>query len=381
MFKIIYIFLYFQSALSYEQVCVLLYEIRGILKEDNLVKEADSLIENINDLPKQSAELVKKTESYKTKDNALTEAIKANDLFSVKCLVYEGGDINKRNSDGNNALHIAAIAKQLGIYVWLGHRNGSEITATNNKGETSMDIAIKNKMCDKDSIEWMIKNVVSDMDSEGNTILHNAAQNATLETVNCILKHGMEKAITKNKDDYNALHYAAIGGNDEIMKVLLENYGNNSVNIRNKEGETPMHLAAIGGHLECAKLLVNKGADFLKIPNYEGYTALQEAVHRANSVADFLIDEAPKRNLTVNYVDLSSTSSSNTDIDIQDLDGNTALHSAAQNGTLSLVKKLVEVAKADVFVKNNKGENPIDLAKLNTAHPDVYEWLSERVGE
>ena len=88
------------------------------------------------------------------------------------------------------------------------------------------------------------------------------------------------------------LHYPAANGNVEIVQYLLEHLtpsesgGENAitvdksapqlVNHRNVSGNTPLHWAAINGHLELVKVLVKAGAD-AGVRNEAGRDAVVEA--------------------------------------------------------------------------------------------------------
>ena len=60
----------------------------------------------------------------------------------------------------------------------------------------------------------------------------------------------------------------------------------------------------------------------------------------------------------------------------RNLRGETALHIAAKNGQLEIVKYLMDQKTIDKEPKNNKGETPLDLAKEN-GHGDIVEFMGE----
>ena len=58
----------------------------------------------------------------------------------------------------------------------------------------------------------------------------------------------------------------------------------------------------------------------------------------------------------------------------RNLRGETALHIAAKNGQLEIVKYLMDQKTIDKEPKNNRGETPSDLAKEN-GHEDIVEFM------
>jgi uncharacterized protein len=74
---------------------------------------------------------------------------------------------------------------------------------------------------------------------------------------------------------WNPLLYAATGGKDEVV-ALLVNAGAN-VNTRSDNGSTPLMMAVRGGHLSTAKLLLDRGAN-PNLKNERGQTALMWAM-------------------------------------------------------------------------------------------------------
>ena len=54
------------------------------------------------------------------------------------------------------------------------------------------------------------------------------------------------------------LHYAACGGHEAVVSVLISNGAN--VEEHNENGHTPLMEAASAGHVGVAKILLNAGA-------------------------------------------------------------------------------------------------------------------------
>jgi ankyrin repeat protein len=76
---------------------------------------------------------------------------------------------------------------------------------------------------------------------------------------------------------WNPLLYAATGGKDEVVKLLLDLGAN--INAVSDNGTTPLMMAVRGGHKSTVKLLLDRGAN-PNMKNERGETALTWAMDR-----------------------------------------------------------------------------------------------------
>ena len=77
----------------------------------------------------------------------------------------------------------------------------------------------------------------------------------------------------------NILHYAALTGNLNRVKLLIERGAD--VNAEDKNGLTVLHFAAKSGNLKLVKWLVEKGLD-VNSKNVHGGTILHDAARSGN---------------------------------------------------------------------------------------------------
>uniref|UniRef100_A0A182JQD4 VPS9 domain-containing protein n=1 Tax=Anopheles christyi TaxID=43041 RepID=A0A182JQD4_9DIPT len=128
-----------------------------------------------------------------------------------------------------------------------------------------------------------------------------------------------------NGEGYTALHVAAMHGNVEMVRVLLDHKVNPT--IRLKSGATALHLATRERRLRIVRMLL-------------GHCTATDIV------------------------------------DLKDSRGDTPLHYAVEQNNLQLVQMLLE-AKADRSIRNLQGKRPIDIAK-NNLYFNVVNLLEQR---
>ncbi|XP_035904200.1 ankyrin repeat domain-containing protein 27-like [Anopheles stephensi] len=128
-----------------------------------------------------------------------------------------------------------------------------------------------------------------------------------------------------NGEGYTALHVAAMHGNVDMVRVLLERKVNPT--IRLKSGATALHLATRERRLRIVRMLLSR---------------------------------CPTADI----------------VDLKDSRGDTPLHYAVEQNNLQLVQMLLE-AGADRSIRNLQGKRPIDIAK-NSLYFNVVNSLEQR---
>ena len=71
--------------------------------------------------------------------------------------------------------------------------------------------------------------------------------------------HNFFPCQVKDTKDMAAIHYAVASGDNECVKLLLEN--NSPVDLRDGEGRTPLLTAIINGYEKIAMSLILHGVD------------------------------------------------------------------------------------------------------------------------
>ncbi|CAM9465566.1 unnamed protein product, partial [Ectocarpus sp. 12 AP-2014] len=162
----------------------------------------------------------------------------------------------------------------------------------------------------------------------------------------------------KGCDDRTLLQAAAEGGNDEVVRALLDIEGMEEVDaVSGDEGRTALHRAAAGGHTDAARALVVAGAN-VGLVDGRGSTALLYAIEGGHlQLAEDLVIAGA--NLVAN-----------------DGDSNTPLHLAAGHDDDKFIRTLIRRGVL-VSVLNKAGQHPLHIAveREHREHVAVTEAL------
>jgi ankyrin repeat protein len=117
--------------------------------------------------------------------------------------------------------------------------------------------------------------------------------------------------------------------------------------------------AATSGDLSTVREAVNRDPTLLKATEWDNATLLHDAVgQKHRDIAAYLLDKGA-------------------DVNAVTKDGLTALHMAAQNGDIVIIKLLLEPErKATINPVDSKGWTPLDRA-VKWGHPNAVEFLRQ----
>ncbi len=262
---------------------------------------------------------------------SLLDAIKRRDHSALKALLKTKADVNAAQPDGATPLAWAIYLDDTEAAELL-LAAGAKVNTADEYGETPLTLACNNG-------------------------------NATL--VKKLIASGAD-ANAVRWDGSSALMLAANSGNVEIVKLLIER-GANLNAAEKKRNQTALMWAAAEGHSEVVRLLIERGADAKAISN-TGYSALAFAVNKNDAASvKALLAAGASPNFTLpdgsslliaaaafrsNEAAIALVEGS-ADVKAADRRGNTPLHTAAQNGAIELVKRLL-AAGADPNARNLK---------------------------
>ncbi|CAJ0958096.1 unnamed protein product, partial [Mesorhabditis belari] len=177
-------------------------------------------------------------------------------------------------------------------------------------------------------------------------------------------------------DNCSLLHWAAINNRIKVVEKLLSLGVNPNVlgqigsavllvkagavcNIRDTQGYCPLHLAVQNTHVAISAYLLAKFPDCRDFTDNAGMTALMWAAYRCYQLFPLRLIIESGANLNVQ----------------ESLQGNTALHLAAQERNFTAIRELLD-AGADATIKNKQHETPMDIA-ANNRHQKIQKMLKK----
>ncbi|RLN73532.1 hypothetical protein BBJ28_00013605 [Nothophytophthora sp. Chile5] len=180
------------------------------------------------------------------------------------------------------------------------------------------------------------------------------------------------------------LHHAAVNSKMGVLEFLLgDEKLQASVEVDALGGElqtTPLFWAAFHNHIYAVELLLRHGAD-ATFTDAQGFTPFLLAIQRCFPItAAYLVAKGSDVDVRVagpsqktalmllcqpqqfHLDSFRMVLSLQADVDMQDADGNTALHHAAMNNIAMAVRMLLD-AQADTTVLNHEGLTPLAVAR------------------
>ena len=322
-------------------------------------------------------------------DLRLVDAVKRQDMNSVRTLLRQHVDVNVPAPDGTTPLHWGAYWDDMEtVDLLLDAR--AHVNARNELGATPLGLA-----CTNGSAPMVARLLSAGADVNaplqmGETPLMAASRTGNADAVSALLMHGANANAVENARGQTALMWAVAERHADVVKLLIEHgadirarsnvqrrfvrmsnllagsaaYTNAAVAEEDQGGFTPLLFAARDGDLESARLLVAAGAD-VNDTAPSGRSALIVATHSGQSaVAAFLLDKGADPNAIGA--------------------GYTALHAAVLRGDLESVKVLVR-AGADPNARLMKAtavrRRSIDWAMNQSWVGATPFWLAAKFAE
>ena len=265
----------------------------------------------------------------------------------VDCLVQnEANIVDLQDEDGETALFFAVRSNwtSFGILSSLVTKGANLNTSRNDKRTPLMEASSKN---DEKQVTWLIEHGadVNLQDEDGDTALHFACRShASLEILSCLIENGASiNACTNCK--VTPLMMAVENCRKDVVSFLIEHEAN--VDLQDEDGDTALHFACRShASLEILSCLIENGASINACTNCK-VTPLMMAVENCHKdVVSYLIEHGAN-------------------VDLQDEDGDTALHYVAyQESRVDKTETFLTLstAGASCLCKNSKGLTPLLVA-------------------
>ena len=270
--------------------------------------------------------------ALRTDDKAapLCLAVYANNYMAVDILLKHGADVGHLNIPENLQLHECVVEGQFGVLRLLID-SGCDINVRNNKGQTLLYLAVKNKH--KYIVKYLLENKAD---------VHMKYKEDTSERIYLVRGEDRGKP---------AWHFVLVA--KDLVSFFLRRTNGSSLDVtdfgrvlKSGWGKDPPE--------DIRKSIREMGSTF---PDPQSRTVL----HVASKSASLEIVD-----LLVKY---------KADINAYDAEGFTPLHLAAMYGNIQVVKKLVET-NADLNLKVD-GKDAADLAHMNE-ETEVEEYLKPK---
>jgi ankyrin repeat protein len=244
-------------------------------------------------------------------------AVVYNNLDILKILLKYYKNINIRDNNGYNILHLAIYNRNFEITEYILKNTNIKINDKINTGENALHIAINTQ-------EDKITELLLDYD------------------------------ININEQDYSydftPLHYAINLGNKKIIKKLIKKGAN--INIQDIYGNTLLHYCIVEKNIEILDYIINLKIDTgYNLWNIDGNTPLHLLL-MVNQENIINID----KNILIKFVE-------NTNLNIPNNDGNTQLYYICLLDLWKNIKNILELKKLDISIFNKKEKKIIDLIK------------------
>jgi len=233
-------------------------------------------------------------------------------------------------------------------------------------------------------------------DGTAYTAIHSAALSGNLELIKWLIDNGSDiKLVTKQGK--TLLHLACENNFIELMYLLLEQ--GFDVNATTKESQTPIYMTAEDNKFEAVKLLFKYGAK-LDLPDHKGRTPIYWAIYNNNQeMAEWLYENGgdiygkyEETDLSLLHIAAAKNNSKMIDLLISkgldpnirttknagvgpdlELNYQTPVHRAAKYGALEAIKLLFFYG-AELNVQDGFEETPMHLA-AEEGHLEVVKWL------
>jgi len=294
-----------------------------------------------------------------------------------------------------NPLHLAIKAKRSSIARKLILSKEYGLNDPCSKGHTPLYYAVRYRQ--PQLVQELVANgadVNKPINQNKLPALHGALQVRSHQLLTTLLQCGANPN-QENEFGITPLHIAVSSGDIKVIKALVESGAD--INLADKQGNTPLHHAvkAYKANAEVMRLLLSYGAN-IDSQNSKGMTPLMESVTLGNYLAArFLIKN--KARLTTwdnqhntllhaaalqgNYLTFAAVFKGFKEnkipypLNIQNLNGDTALHQAVRSKNRQFRIKLLK-AGADKSIKNSEGLTPFGLnEKINRFRLDDLKEL------
>lgn len=312
---------------------------------------------------------------------ALHFAVLNGNTGMVKLLLEHGADLYYVNNEGNTSLHYLSFVGspdlQKNIFSIL-MAAGANLNIQNDEGIIPLYWLIEQN---NDGIIREATTIFGDflnytLTSNTGETLAEHAQSLGKEVLTPFFEHtdnttlGLiqdQDANVRNKQGYAGVHLAAIQGNPDYMKKLIDR-GASLMLLDPKHGDTPLYLAAMFGFVNVVRVI-------LEHELRQGHvSAVATAINRLGRTIPMAL--LGVRNLSDRMALFKDVVRLGAPLNARDHDGNAVLHLSVMRGDVDWIKILLREfgEELDLTLKNNAGQTPHDIA-VQRGYSDIAALL------
>ncbi|WP_432632612.1 ankyrin repeat domain-containing protein [Brachyspira sp.] len=272
-------------------------------------------------------------------------------LETAKKLIENGANVNAVDNEGWSALSYAVNNGDIEIAKILLENNakinGELLLAINSPIEESRIDMMKLLIENKANINYT--------DENGLNPLNIAIENGDIEATKFLITNKANLNILTS-DGISLIGHAISQNNMDLLQILIENGADINYSGEDSQLATPLMTASRLGFDNVVRILLTRNANINAV-DINGNTALHTAAGNSQlSVIKLLLEKNPN-------------------LDVQNKVGNTALHLAVISGNIDIVGELV-LKGANTRIRNNDGRYPMDIARANHSAA-IFEILRE----
>ncbi|XP_046551542.1 ankyrin-3-like [Haliotis rubra] len=336
-------------------------------------------------------------------------------------LIRKGANVSQVDDNGDNVLHWACRGGHVGMVKYLLLQHNLDINSRANTGKTPLMVTVHYGYINVCKFLVSMGANVSQVDDDGDNILHFACRGEHVEMVKYVLlQHNLDINSRTNTgktplmvtvhygyinvckflvsmganvsqvddDGDNILHFACRGGHVGMVKYVLLQH-NLDINSRANTGKTPLMVTVYHGYINVCTFLVSMGANVAQV-DYGGDNIFHSACRGGHVgmmkylLLQYNVDINSRTNsgrtplmITVYYGYINVCKflvSIGANVAQVDDDGDNILHFACRGGHVEMVKYVLLQYNVDINSKTNSGRTPL-MVTVYTGHKDVFAFL------
>ncbi|XP_067668045.1 ankyrin repeat domain-containing protein 50-like [Haliotis asinina] len=319
-------------------------------KQGNLRRVKDILEQNMDDINKKGKEGL----------TPVMWAARRGYKELVDFLVKKGADVKLVDGIGNNILHWACFGGHVPMVKHVVSKNIGDINCRGRDERTPLMCVARQG--NKEMFHLLVSKggLTSQVDADGNNILHLACWGGNIEIVEYILSHDDVDINGRGQFGRTPLMAAAYKGHGKIFDLLVTKGADHTA--VDDAGGNVLHVACLGGHMDIVSCVLELDMLDINSNGQCGRTPLMMAASNGDrDIFDLLVNKGA-------------------DATLLDEDNNTILHLAAKGGHVEIVKYALAVKSVDINARNKHHETATMLAtdgsevcNLLVSHRDVLD--------